>query len=293
MDKSELLLVFKTAAKAWLLHDNAVIRAAALTFFIVLPLPTLLLIVIAIFEGFIGQEQAIQILMQQISALTGPAIAELFSELIVSTGSPFNSLWSTIFVISFSVIGGIGAFSVLRDTLDSIWGVRLPRGRPLLRRLGEKIVPFALVSSLGLIVITWSAIAGTLFNAIGSSSTNAFLTFIALAIAQVFFSFAIATLLLAIIYKLIPQARIHWRDVTLAAIVTGVAFTATNYLFGIYMQTFAVTTIVGAAGTLLYILLWIFTINQIVLFGAEVSKAFAITVGTLSEKNSSKKSILS
>jgi membrane protein len=59
------------------------------------------------------------------------------------------------------------------------------------------------------------------------------------------------------------------------------------------MQTFAVTTIVGAAGTLLYILLWIFTLNQIVLFGAEVSKAFAISVGTLSEKNSSKKSILS
>jgi uncharacterized BrkB/YihY/UPF0761 family membrane protein len=68
MDKQELYSIFKTAFKRWL--QDAPIRAAALTFFIILPLPTLLLIIIALFSQFIGQEQAIQIIMQQITALT-------------------------------------------------------------------------------------------------------------------------------------------------------------------------------------------------------------------------------
>jgi membrane protein len=281
MNKQELYSIFKTAFKRWL--QDAPIRAAALTFFIILPLPTLLLLIIGLFEQFIGQEQAIQIIMQQITALTGPAIAELFSDLIVNTGSPFTSLWTAFVVIVFSLVGGIGAFSVLRDAMDCIWEVELPKKVHLLNRIRGKIVPFIIVSSLGLIVITWTTIQNTLFAAIIATSINEFLTVIALAIAQVFLSFAMATLLLAIIYKLIPLARVTWQDVSLAAVVTGIAFTAINYLFGAYIQTFTVTTVAGVAGTLLIILLWIFVLNQIVLFGAELSKSYATTTRTQSE----------
>lgn len=280
MDK-ELYSIFKTAFKRWL--RDAPIRAAALTFFIILPLPTLLLVIIALFGQFIGQEQAIQIIMQQITALTGPAIAALFSDLIVGTGSPFTSLWTAVVVIGFSLAGGIGAFSVLRDAMDCIWEVELAKNVPLLNRIREKIVPFIVVSSLGLIVIAWTTIQSTLFSAIIATSINESLTVIALELAQVSLSFAMATLLLAIIYKLIPQARVTWQDVSLAAVVTGIVFTAINYLFGAYVQTFTVTTVVGVAGTLLIILLWIFVLNQILLFGAELSKSYATKIRTLSE----------
>ena len=281
MDKQELYSIFKTAFKRWL--QDAPIRAAALTFFIILPLPTLLLIIIALFSQFMGQEQAVQIIMQQITALTGPAIAELFSDLIVGAGSPFNSPWTAVVVIGFSLAGGIGAFSVLRDAMDCIWEVELPTNVPLLNRIREKIVPFIVVSSLGLIVIAWTTISSTLFGAILAVSINESLTVIGLQLAEVFLSFALATLLLAIIYKLIPQARITWQDVFLSAVFTGIVFTATNYLFGAYIQTFTVTTVEGVAGTLLIILLWIFVLNQIVLFGAELSKAYATAVRTVSE----------
>ncbi|MGE5187550.1 MAG: hypothetical protein ACM3JE_00830, partial [Betaproteobacteria bacterium] len=112
MNKNELYSLLKTAFKRWL--QDAPIRAAALTFFIILPLPTLLLVIISFFSQFIGQEQAIQIIMQQITALAGPAIAQLFSDLIVGTGSPFTSPWTAAVVVGFSLVGGIGAFSVLR-----------------------------------------------------------------------------------------------------------------------------------------------------------------------------------
>lgn len=283
MNKRELYRIFKTAIVDWI-DDNSTLRAAALTFFIILPLPTLLLIVNAIFAQFLGEAQAIQILVQQITSVVGPAVAELFSQLILNTGSPFTSSWTAVVIIAFSIGGAIGAFSVLRDTMDCIWEVRLSKGRSLGTRMRQKIVPFALVSALGLIVIAWTSFAGGLFTAIRLLSINEILTYIALTVTQVVLSFALATLLLAIIYKMIPEAKVHWRDVALAALVTGIAFTVTNYIFGAFIQTFTITTVAGAAGSLLIILLWIFVLNEIVLFGAEVSKVYATTVGAHSKR---------
>lgn len=284
MNRKELYEIFKTSFQDWR-DDNATLRAAALTFFIILPLPTLLLIVISIFAQFYGQPQAIQILIQQISEFVGPAVAELFRQLLSSAGSPFTSVWNAIVVVGFSVGGAIGAFSVLRDTMDVIWEVRVPKGRPLWKRIRQTIGPFVLVSALGLIVIAWTAIASSLFSLIKLYSINGTLTVIAIAIAQFMLSFGVSTLLLALIYKMIPQARVHWQDVTVASIVTGIAFTVTNYIFGTYIQTFTVTTVIGAAGALLIILLWIFVLNQIVLFGAEVSKVYATKVGEHSRQH--------
>jgi membrane protein len=284
MNTRELYGIFKTAFLDWL-EDSATLRAAALTFFIILPLPTLLLIVTAIFGLFLGQEQAVQILVAQITAVVGPAVAQLFSQLITNTASPFTSAWTAIVVVGFSIGGAIGAFSVLRDTMDCIWEVTLPKGLPLWKRVRQKIVPFALVSALGLIVIAWTTIAGGIFNAIISLSINQFLTFVAIEIAQFVLSFVVTTVLLAVIYKTIPEAKVHWQDVALAAVVTGIAFTITNYIFGVYIQAFVVTTVAGAAGALLIILLWIFVLNQIVLFGAEISKVYATTIGTHSRKH--------
>jgi membrane protein len=182
-------------------------------------------------------------------------------------------------VVGFSLSGAIGAFSVLRDTLDCIWEVRVPKGRPLWKRVRQRIGPFALVSALGLIVIAWTAIARSLFSFIELYSINGTLTSVVITILQAVLSFCVATLLLAIIYKMIPDAKVHWQDVTVASVLSGIAFTVTNYIFGTYIQTFIITTLIGTAGALVVILLWIFILNQIVLFGAELSKVYATNVG--------------
>jgi membrane protein len=284
MDKRQLYGIFKVALQDFI-EDNNVIRAAALTFFIILPLPTLLLLATGLFSIFFGQTAAIQIVVHQISAVAGPAIAGLFSLLIMNTGSPFSSIWTTIVVVGFSIGGAIGAFSVLRDTMDRIWEVTLPKGRPLWKRVRQRVVPFAVVSALGLVVIVWTAIASSIFVLIKTYSFNGTLAALGIAIAEVVTSFVVATFLLAIIYKMIPEARVHWQDVTVASLVTGVAFTVTNYVFGAYIAYFTPTTVAGAAGALLIILLWIFVLNQIVLYGAETSKVYATTVGVHSRRH--------
>lgn len=279
MNRRELYQVFKTSFFDWL-EDNATLRAAALTFFIILPLPTLLLVVISIFALFFGQTQATQILILQITSVAGPAVANLFKELLSNAGSPFSSVWTTIVLLGFSFGGAIGAFSVLRDAMDCIWEVRVPKDRPLRKRIRQRIGPFVLVSALGLIIIVWTAVASSLSALITVYSINGTLTAVALVLLQLALSFTVSTVLFAIIYKMIPEAKVHWQDVWLASIVTGLAFTVTNYIFGTYIQTFVVTTVIGTAGALLILLIWIFALNEIVLYGAEVSKIFATTIGT-------------
>ncbi len=278
MNRKELYRILKDSFHHWQ-EDDATLRAAALTFFIILPLPTLLLIVVAFFAQFFGQTQSIDILVQQITSLAGPAVADLFRQIITGTTSPFTSLWTAIVVVGFSVGGAIGAFSVLRNSMNCIWEVKIQKRKPLWRRLRQTVGPFILLSFLGLIVIFWTIFGSGLFTLIVMFSINETLAAISVAIAQVALSFAVSTLLLALIYKLIPETRIHWQDVYLAALFTGIAFTITNYVFGTYIQTFTVTTVIGTAGALLIILLWVFALNEMVLFGAEFSKIYATTMG--------------
>ncbi len=278
MNRKDLFQLFKISFKDWR-EDNVTMRAAALTFFIILPLPSLLLIVVSIYAMFVGQNYATQQVVQQISALAGPSVAGLFSELLASSSSPFSSLWGALTLVVFSVAGAIGTFAVLRDIMDVIWEMKTLKKPSFTIRVRQRIGPFVLVSALGLIVIAWTGITTILFSAIKLFSINGTLTFVTDQIAQMLLSFGLAALLFALIYKVIPLVRVHWIDVILPAVVTSIAFTVANYVLGIYIQIFTVTTIIGAAGSLIIILLWIFILNQIVLFGAEISKVYASTFG--------------
>ncbi len=276
MNKKELFQLFKTSFKSWL-AINASIRAAALTFFIILPLPSLLLIIEAVISLFYGKTQASQILILQITSFAGPAVAGLFKELLSSASSPFSSIWGAVTIVGFSVGGAIGAFAVLRDTMDDIWGVKSTKSLDFKSLIRKRLGPFVVVSGLGLIVIVWTAIAYVLLKAITYFSINGTVTLVSAIVVQILVVFGLSLILFALTYKLIPDTKVHWRDIALASVVAGVASTATNYIIGTYVETFQVTTIVGAAGSLLIILLWIFIINEIMLFGAQLSKVYATT----------------
>ena len=199
--------------------------------------------------------------------------------------SPFSSLWVSIHDRGFSLGGAIGTFAVWRDTMNAIWEVKSPKIQSFTGMIRRRIGPFVIVSILGLIVIAWTGIATFLFGAIRFFSVNGTLTLISITITRILLLFALSTLLFAITYKLIPDAKVHWRDSILGAVVAGFAFTVTNYIIGTYIETFTVTTIIGAAGSLMIILLWIFILNQIMLFGAEVSRVYAITSPTHSREH--------
>jgi uncharacterized BrkB/YihY/UPF0761 family membrane protein len=123
MNRKEIFQLFKGSFKNWQ-ANFAPIRGAALTFFVILPLPSLLLIVIAVLSPFYGHTHATQVLIAEITALAGPSVAGLFNQLLANYKSPFSSLWVAVTTVGFSLGGAIGAFAVWRDMMDAIWEVK-------------------------------------------------------------------------------------------------------------------------------------------------------------------------
>ncbi len=285
VDKKEFLTITRTAFQRWQ-KQNSALRAAALTFFIILPLPSLLLIIIAIFSQFYGQEQALQALLQQITAVAGPSVAGLIGDLLSSARSPLTSILASVTTIAFTIGGAVGAFGVLHDTLNSIWEVPSIIRRNFYESLKKKIVPLLIISALGVLVIVWTAVSTVFFQLarfLLEPLTGGFTSLIINA-SQLVLSFVLASVLFAVIYKDLPDIHVKWQDVLIAAVLVAFAFTLTNALFGFFIQTFTVTSVIGAAGSLMILLLWIFILNQYVLFGAQFAAVYAKTKGSLAQR---------
>jgi membrane protein len=282
MEPKIILEIAKHAFRKWQAH-NASIRAAALAFFTFMPLPTLLLILSELSALIYGQPQAIQELINQISVVAGPAVAGMAGQLLLSNaGSPFGSAFGATVSIIFALIGAIGAFLVLQDTLNLIWDVTPPKKRSLKVRIQQRTVPFLLISGTTAIVAAWTSLSTLLYGSlsvylqplIGSSAA------LLIGTAQVLLSFGLSFVLFSFIFTQIPDTYVAWSDVWLASLITSAICTAVDYLFGIYIRTFPITTILGAAGDLMALLLWIFVINEFILFGAQFSNAYAETLGS-------------
>ena len=284
MRLKEFIAMSKAAFRQWRRH-NALQRASSLAFFTILPLPSLLLIITAVFAQVYGQAEAMQQVMQQITSVVGPAIAGLVGQLFESARNPFTSFLAAIVSVAFTVTGALGAFGVLQDSLNTIWNVTPTKERTLKAKVRGKLFPFVFVSGLGIIIIVWSAITPILLSLVSVGFESSIGLSILLRVTTLLFSFGLATLLFAIVYQKVPDTTISWKDVRLAAVITGLLFTIGNYLFSIYVQTFSATSVYGAAGSLMALLLWIYLAAQFLLFGAEFSKIYAETRGSYSNRS--------
>ena len=280
MDRKMFFEIAVSAFSKWLEH-NASLRAAACEYFIILPLPLLLLVIMAILAQIYGQADAFQALIQQVTTIAGQSVANLIQQLLETVTTPFTSVLASLIPLGFTFVGAIGAFGVLQDTMNAIWGVTQPK-LGLTQTLKRKIVPFLLVSALGFAIMIWTGITIVLldFIAVALVPLASSRVSVLLRITQVGLSFGLATLLFAFMYKQIPDLSIQWKDVRLAAIVTGLVFTVTNYLIGTVINVFRVTSVTGAAGSVMILLLWIFLITQTILYGFAFSKAYSEKVGS-------------
>ncbi|MCW4014894.1 MAG: YihY/virulence factor BrkB family protein [Candidatus Bathyarchaeota archaeon] len=283
MKRQTFFQIAEQAFQKWL-ANHASLRAASLAYFIILPLPSLFLIVMIILSQVYGFSNSFQTLMQQLTTIVGPTVANLIEQILGTVSSPFTSVITSIVSVLFTVIGAIGAFGVLQDTMNTIWEVRQPK-LTLKQKIKRKVAPFFLISFLGLVIMAWTAITTFLLESITyllvPVISNAI--YILVQVAQLILSFALATLVFSVMYKYIPETRISWKDVRGAAIFTGIIFTVTNYVIGIILETFTLTSVTGAAGAIMILLIWIYLITQLVIYGAAFSKTYSEQLGSNSK----------
>ncbi len=270
-----LFQLFVKAGKAWV-DDFAPSMGAAISYYTVFSLAPLLIIVIAMAGAVFGREAVQGQIVAQLSGLMGEQGASLIQGLLASASDTDKGLVAGLISLVVLIVGATTVFAELQSALDRIWHVpeaKKPSG--IMGILRARLLSFGLI--LGLVFLLMVSLAvSTAVTAMGSWAGGLMPGSEALLlIANHSVSIGVETLLFAMIYKLMPTARIAWRDVWVGAFVTAVLFEIGKFLIGIYLGKSSVTESFAAAGSLVVFLAWVYYAAQIFLLGAEFTKVYA------------------
>jgi len=276
--KSIFALV-RQAASEWI--DQGISRlGAALAFYTFFAIAPLFVIVLAIAGLWFGEEAARRELFSQVSGLVGSDGGEAIQALVSAAHKPEAGAWATAIAVATLFVGATGVFVQLQDALNSIWGVRRKPGRGVRDFIKDRLLSLALILGIGFLLLV------SLVLSAGLSALDKFM--VGLLPAQetllqginFVMSFGIITLLFAMIFKVLPDMMIAWRDVWIGAIITALLFNLGKSLLGLYLGRSSVTSAYGAAGSLVIVLLWVYYSAQILFFGAKFTQIYSARHGS-------------
>ena len=265
---------------AWI-DDYATSMGAALAYYTLFSAAPLLIITIAVAGLFYGQEAAQGEIVAQIQGLIGREGAIVVQGLLKSASDPAQDIFALVVSIITLVIGATSVFAELQSDLDRIWRVPAPaKENNILNLLRSRLLSFGLVLGLGFLLLV-SLVVSAAIAALGKWWNGIFNGWEVLLQALEFsVSLASSTLLFAMIYKIMPRARIAWRDVWIGAAVTALLFGSGKSLIGLYLGKAGVASGFGAAGSLVVLLVWVYFAAQIFLLGAEFTWVYSHEYGS-------------
>ena len=269
-----------TAAFAGWWADNAMSLGAAIAFYTVFSLAPMLLAVIAVAGLAFGREAAQGAMVAQMGGLVGDSGASAIQTMIASA-SNFGSgvVGTAVGVVTFLFLA-TGAIVELQNDLNIVWKVKPSERSGVMAFIRTRLLSLALIAGFGFLLLV-SLAADAALSAVGHYLSAAFSGAAAiLRVLNFVFSLAVTVLLFAAIFKVLPDVDIGWRDVWFGAVVTALLFTLGKFLIGLYLGRSNLTSSFGAAASIITILLWIYYSSLIVLFGAELTKAYADVHGS-------------
>ena len=280
---SNLPNLLKLTYQGW--KENRASRlAAALAYYTIFSLAPMLVIVIAV-AALIWQREAVQeSVMNQIGGLVGAQGAEFVSSLLTSASNPAQGIVATIIGIITLLFGALGVFNELHNALNTIWEVKEERTEGFWNTIKKVIVDrflsFTMILGIGFMLLVSLVISA------GISATEEVLASVLpfheliLQIINLIISIGVITLFFALIFKLLPDADVAWRDVWVGAFFTAAFFSLGKTLIGLYLGSSAIASSYGAAGSLVLLLVWIYYSAQILFFGAEFTQVYANKFGS-------------
>lgn len=255
--------------------------AAALSYYTVFSLPPLLILVLLIAGAVFDPSQVQEALHTQVGSLMGSAGADEIKTILTQADQPQGRGIKWVLGIGAIVFGATGAFIQLQGALNRAWEVE-----PDPKRGGVKNFVFKRMLSLGMILgiaflllvsLSLSAAISAMGDMAGRlipGASEAVLTVLNFVI-----SFVVITGLFATMFKVLPDAKIAWRDVWVGAVVTAGLFVVGKFALGFYLGRSNPGEAFGAAGSLALVLVWIYYSSMIVLVGAEFTQAWAVERG--------------
>jgi membrane protein len=267
--------LLKGTALAWQ-QDNATRLAAALAYYAIFSMTPLLIIIIAIIGLVFGERAAQAEISQQLENLVGSQAALMIETMLTNFGNTASGILTSIVGLVTLLYGASGLFHHVQGTLNTIWHAPVRSGNGVVYFVKQRFLHLAMVFGVGALLLL------ALFTELVITAITEYLNLENLPQARNFLvSLGMLTVLFSIIFKLLPQVKIAWRDVLIGAAVTSLLFNVGRILIGTYMRLSNIGSIFGAAGSLVVLLVWIYYSAQIFLLGAEFTHVFALKFGSL------------
>jgi membrane protein len=280
MSLSTVWRLAKEAASSWS-DDYAPSMGAALAYYTTFSAAPLILIVVSVAGLVFGQEAARGEIFAQLRGLIGEQGAVAVEGLLQSVSKPKDGALGTVIGIVVLLIGATTVFAELQDALDRIW--RAPartRSSGLWTLIRARVLSFGMILGIGFLLMV-SLVVSAALSALGNWWAPIFGGWeLLLQGVNLLVSFALITVIFALIYKIMPRARVEWRDVWIGASVTALLFSIGKSLIGLYIGRSGVTSGFGAAGSLAVLLVWVYYSAQIFLLGAEFTWVYAHSHGS-------------
>jgi membrane protein len=271
--------LLKASISAWS-DDKSPRLGAALSFYTVFAMPPLFMIVIFIASLVFDPESVRTHMFSEVGGLIGKKSAEAIQSAMAAQYDTNKGLVASAIAIGTLILTATGLFIELQDALNTIWRVEAKPGHGVMGFIRIRLMSFAMVVGIGFLLLVSLIVSAGLAAATKYISGLMPGVGVVSVIASDVISFAVITVLFAMIFKVLPDVRIAWRDVWIGGAVTSLLFTGGKFLLGWYLGRSTTISAYGAAGSVVLILLWVYYSAQILFFGAEITKVYAIRFGS-------------
>jgi len=254
--------------------------SASLAYFTTFSIGPLLIVLIFIAGKVFGDEAAEGTVFNQIKGFIGPDGAEQIQTIIKNAALSGKSGISAVIGIVTLLIGATTVFGEIQDSINSIWGVKAKPKAGIMKLVGTRLLSFGMIASLGFLLLVSLAVTAVV-EGIGERLKAAFpdIAVVVLYILNLIITLGVVTALFAIIFKVLPDIRIKWKDIWPGAIATAILFMIGKFLISLYISKSNIGSTYGSAGSLVVLIVWIYYSAIILYFGAEFTKAYALEKG--------------
>jgi membrane protein len=282
-------LYMKTLKAAWALikqtfqgwsEDKAPRLGAALSYYTIFSLAPLLIVIISVAGLVFGHDAAQGKLEEQLGGLLGADGAKVVQTMVLKASEKKGGIIGTVVGLVTLLVGATGVVIELQDALNTVWKVIPKPGRGIMGILRDRVLSFGLILGFGFLLIV-SLVMSALLAALGGWLSNIIPGWVILGYVLSYgVSFVIIALMFAMIFKLLPDVKMGWRDVWIGSAVTSALFHVGKLAIGLYLGKASVGSAFGAAGSLAVLLVWIYYTTQLLFFGAEFTRAYADKYGS-------------
>jgi membrane protein len=272
--------ILRDAALGWMAHKASTL-GAAIAYYSLFSIGPLIVIVIAIAGLAFGDEAVRGQISLQLSSLLGEQGAKGVEGMLAAAGKPVEGLFATALSVATLIFAAIGVVVQLKDALNSVWEVKSAGSSGIWGFVRTYAISLAGVLSLGFLLLV-SLLLTTALSAIGQMFAGS-LPELLLQIATFIVSFTITSFMFAMMFKWLPDVEIGWQQVLPGSVLTAALFEVGKFLIGFYIGKQGLESTYGGAASLVVVLIWVYYSAQIVLFGAEFTRAHCQRMQTQSQ----------